>query len=407
MVRSKAQTHFRQYMRNKPTKWGFKYWVLADITGYTVDFNLYEGKAAQSSGKGAFQWYEVFFDNFYTSPTILNELLQHEIVSTVTLRTDRVGVPKEVTVMKKITEKKNVPWGTGYYFRKEGDSITYCMWHDTKTVVLASTAYAGHSESTVKRRVKDPVTSEVSKKDVPCPVMLVKYNTYMGGVDKSDQYISYHNVIRKTVKYWKTCFYHLLDIAVVNSYYIQLDTGRKQRETSFREWILRQPNSRNYLKKPPLDLIHSKFVMEVSCTLWVKRLVVYIVHFTIRYLSLKGNVPIVLYHQLCVKPWKKIATLNGIPLHLKNFEIFGMNMLKGDKNQMNKLQCHLLVNEDAQNEALINEDDGECIEQNDWINLLYYVNCMYTCSIIQFCNVNHEINNVLCYKILSWHLKFF
>ena len=40
-------------------------------------------------------------------------------------------------------------------------------------------------------------------------------------------------------------------------------------------------------------------------------------------------------------------------------------MLKGDKNQMNKLQHHLLVNEDAQKEALINEDDWECIEQND------------------------------------------
>ena len=65
------------------------------------------------------------------------------------------------------------------------------------------------------------------------------------------------------------------------------------------------------------------------------------------------------------KPWKKIATLNGIPLHLKNFEIFGINMLEGDRNQMNKLQRHLLVNEDAQKEALINEDGGECIEQND------------------------------------------
>ena len=26
MVQSKARTHFRQYIRNKPTKWGFKYW---------------------------------------------------------------------------------------------------------------------------------------------------------------------------------------------------------------------------------------------------------------------------------------------------------------------------------------------------------------------------------------------
>ena len=43
------------------------------------------------------------------------------------------------------------------------------------------------------------------------------YNCYMGGVDVSDQYLSYHNTLRKTVRYWKTLFYHLIDICVVNS----------------------------------------------------------------------------------------------------------------------------------------------------------------------------------------------
>ena len=98
MLRSKARTHFRQYIRNKPTKWGFKYWVIADVTGYTVDFNLYIGKATESSGNGlgfdvvmelihqyAFQGYELFTDNFYTSPILLTELLQYRIVSTGTL----------------------------------------------------------------------------------------------------------------------------------------------------------------------------------------------------------------------------------------------------------------------------------------------------------------------------------
>ena len=98
MVRSKARTHFRQYIRNKPTKWGFKYWVIADVTGYTVDFNLYIRKATESSGNGlgfdvvmelihqyAFQGYELFTDNFYTSPILLTELLQYRIVSTGTL----------------------------------------------------------------------------------------------------------------------------------------------------------------------------------------------------------------------------------------------------------------------------------------------------------------------------------
>ena len=44
------------------------------------------------------------------------------------------------------------------------------------------------------------------------------YNHYMGGVDVSDQYLSYHNTLQKTVRYWKTLSYHLIDIGVVNSF---------------------------------------------------------------------------------------------------------------------------------------------------------------------------------------------
>ena len=242
MVKSKARTHFRQYIRNKPTKWGFKYWVLADVTGYTIDFDIYLGKAAQFSGKGlsfdvvmklvepyTFQGYEVFFDNFYTSPTLLEELLQHEIFATGTLNITRRGVPQEVAAMKGYVEK--LPRGSGYYNQASTSDIIYCSWHDTKTVTLASTAYPAHSENTVLRRVKDPVTLASTTTDVPCPVMLEKYNKSMGGVDKSDQYISYHKVLRKTVKYWKTTFFHLIDIAIVNAHIIynwfQLQSSRK------------------------------------------------------------------------------------------------------------------------------------------------------------------------------------
>lgn len=37
MVKSKARCHLIQYIKNKPCKWGFKYWVLADSSGYIVD----------------------------------------------------------------------------------------------------------------------------------------------------------------------------------------------------------------------------------------------------------------------------------------------------------------------------------------------------------------------------------
>ena len=45
MVKSKARTRFRQYMKDKPSKWGFKYWVLYNPTAYTINFDLYCGAA--------------------------------------------------------------------------------------------------------------------------------------------------------------------------------------------------------------------------------------------------------------------------------------------------------------------------------------------------------------------------
>ncbi len=231
MVKSKARTHFRQYIKNKPTKWGMKYWVLADRSGYTVDFNIYAGKSTLRSDKGlsydvvmelirpyAFQGYQLFFDNFYTSPVLLESLLEYGIVSTGTLNVTRKEVPKEVVSMKKMIDKSITPRGTGYYYRPRKSSITYCVWRDTKSVTMASTAFPGHSVNNVVRRVKDKRTGSCVSKEVPCPQMLFEYNKSMGGVDKSDQYISYHKVLRSTVKYWKTMFYHMLDIITVNSH---------------------------------------------------------------------------------------------------------------------------------------------------------------------------------------------
>ncbi|KAK0053882.1 piggyBac transposable element-derived protein 3 [Biomphalaria pfeifferi] len=45
MVRNKGKYAFRQYIRDKPTKWGMKLWILADsLSGYTYDFDIYLGK---------------------------------------------------------------------------------------------------------------------------------------------------------------------------------------------------------------------------------------------------------------------------------------------------------------------------------------------------------------------------
>ena len=49
MITNKGSYSFRQYIRNKPRKWGMKLWVLADsLTGYTYNFDVKLGKNEQS-----------------------------------------------------------------------------------------------------------------------------------------------------------------------------------------------------------------------------------------------------------------------------------------------------------------------------------------------------------------------
>lgn len=52
------------------------------------------------------------------------------------------------------------------------------------------------------------------------PKLVDDYNSGMLGVDKSDQMIASYNVLIKCVRWWKTLFFHSIDIACVNSFII-------------------------------------------------------------------------------------------------------------------------------------------------------------------------------------------
>ena len=89
MVRNRGRFTFKQFIKDKPTRWGMKLWVLADAAnGYTYDFEVYTGKGLPVSKNGlAFdvvmrlckhlekQGYHVYFDNFYTSVQLVKDLL--------------------------------------------------------------------------------------------------------------------------------------------------------------------------------------------------------------------------------------------------------------------------------------------------------------------------------------------
>ena len=57
-----------------------------------------------------------------------------------------------------------------------------------------------------------------SNTDVRQPEVFHMYNQYMNAVDRSDQILATHNVQQKCMRWWKTLFFHLIDMAVVNSF---------------------------------------------------------------------------------------------------------------------------------------------------------------------------------------------
>ena len=70
----------------------------------------------------------------------------------------------------------------------------------------------------------------------------------MGGVDKSDQLIHYYNVLRQTRKYWKTLFFHFIDVACVNAYIMHKELEKKPlSHYKFREKLARSLSNTTYI----------------------------------------------------------------------------------------------------------------------------------------------------------------
>ena len=264
MVKSRHQSGIRQYIKDKPTKWGIKLWVLADSSnGYTIDFNVYIGKAAgrdvSVNGLGYDvvvrlmhnffnQGYHLYIDNFYTSTALVKYLFQQGVPTTGTIRENSRGFPANMKNGTQWSKASNVQRGS---MRWERDPpVLALQWLDNKVVSMLTTIENANDSLQVKRKTK---TAGVwSTKVVQQPQAIATYNKYMNAVDRSDQILAVNNVLRKCMRWWKTLFFHMIDIAVVNSFILFREHERKFPDNedlkrtadytlgNFREEIVRQ-----------------------------------------------------------------------------------------------------------------------------------------------------------------------
>ncbi|ROI93623.1 PiggyBac transposable element-derived protein 4 [Anabarilius grahami] len=226
MVATKARISLKQYIKNKPTKWGIKLFVLCDNNGYTVDFNIYTGKSSFASGK-VLSFHAVmslvrkdFLDLditftviiFYTSPVLFQHLYNLGFGACGTIRDTRIGVPN--TKVNALTKKS--PRGSIRWIRQ--GSLLCTKWMDTREVSVCTTLHTAYSGDTVKRVCKS--SSGYTTLDVPVPTAVKDYNRFMGGVDLSDQLIGSYSSWKKSREWYMTVLHHFIDIAVTNSYLV-------------------------------------------------------------------------------------------------------------------------------------------------------------------------------------------
>ena len=148
--------------------------------------------------------YHLFFDNFFTTCSLVDALLEKKIYSCGTARQSRRDFPKEL---------KGLRLSRGdFVFRQKGDVVA-TVWRDKRDVTVISSMTSPEATTTVERRQPDGSVS-----DITCPEAITTYNKYMNGVDRGDQLRNYYRVRLKCMKYYKYIFWFIFDVSITNAY---------------------------------------------------------------------------------------------------------------------------------------------------------------------------------------------
>jgi hypothetical protein len=156
-------------------------------------------------------------DRFYTSIPMVQQLRTMGFTFIGTIQKSRLGWCHGVEYPHK-KRPKTMPRGVFKMASAVSDpGLVALGWMDNRPVYMLGSNVSTTLTSVARREKNGAVTN------VPCPQMMKDYQTYMGGVDKHDQLRlqSYSlQLANRFVKYYKSLFWGLVDMAIVNGYII-------------------------------------------------------------------------------------------------------------------------------------------------------------------------------------------
>ncbi|CAF1034879.1 unnamed protein product [Didymodactylos carnosus] len=236
----KGRLNFKQYIPSKRHRFGVKLFILCDChTGFIMNFIIYTGQQTEvkldkelgMSGSIVMtlmnsyldKGHVVFIDNWYTSPILFEKLHYRRTSACGTARSNRAGLP---TFPSKLQKDKQTFQHTNI--------LLALKWRDKRDVHMLSTIHVPDMVLTNK-------IDRVTNKPIAKPLCIKDYNDNMGLVDKSDMQISFSECVRKTIKWYKKLFFHLLDLSMLNAYILYKEKKHVTLEfTDFRLQVIRQ-----------------------------------------------------------------------------------------------------------------------------------------------------------------------
>uniref|UniRef100_A0A671W251 PiggyBac transposable element-derived protein domain-containing protein n=1 Tax=Sparus aurata TaxID=8175 RepID=A0A671W251_SPAAU len=234
----------RQYIANKPDKWGFKLFCRASSYGIIHDFTLYQGASTffnvdlteqeEALPLGAKivttlcntitlpRLSVVFCDNFFTSFDLVQNLQENLGIRCIgTVRHNRMGG----ATLKK--DKELMKEGRGAFDFVSAEGLLAVKWFDNKCVNLLSSACGITPLSSVKRWSKEAK----AKVAVTCPSLIPAYNKHMGGIDLSDMLVHMYKTPAKSKRWYLPLFGYILDLCISNAWLVYKRDCRLLKET--------------------------------------------------------------------------------------------------------------------------------------------------------------------------------
>ena len=209
-------------MRNKPVKFGYKFWVAATPLGYTIQFYPYAGKdenydsnlglggsvvatLAEKLPSQVGSNYHIIMDNFFTSPNLLRILKAKGIAATGTVGINRV----ESARLRPIKKMEKLERGASDVATDKNRNLTLVRWRGNKVVTVAPTFVGKMPLRKTHRYVK----AQYGRAETDQPQSIFLYNKGMRGVDCLDQNISSYMIGNRSKKWWWAVCRVFLDLS--------------------------------------------------------------------------------------------------------------------------------------------------------------------------------------------------